>query len=62
MDEKMKYICETSRDLSYETHIRIKNMVDKRFAKECTDGMRINLSNLPDNLINKIYYYIKNQV
>lgn len=65
MDQKKYYIIKNCTKLSYPDKIYILNIIkiniDNNLISECSDGCRINLDRLPDELINRLYTIVENK-
>ena len=62
LDEKKSSIVSKALELDYEDRLYVlqilKQQLDPVKIVEHADGCRINLDNLPDSIINKIYHII----
>jgi hypothetical protein len=62
---QMAFIEREIKDLDEETHITFGSLVQKSHPEcvtKCTDGSRIYLNKLPEDFIQTLYTFVKNQI
>jgi len=61
-DPKKNFICNEAIHLSEPDYIYILQLIksyDPSKLKKCSDGTRVNLNTIPENIVDQIYEYIK---
>lgn len=61
-DSKKNFICNEAMHLAEADYIHILRLIksyDSTKLKRCSDGTRVNLNTLPENIVDQIYEYIK---